>query len=80
MRVLQQVKQDDETKDEVMKLMGDPEEFHEVIAKAWQDNYTRWSKEPKPTWQHLERNYQHLCGTQQKMEMVSHRSTRERKR
>ena len=66
MRVLQQEKNDGETK-EVRTLMADPEEIHDVIAKAWQDISKRWDKEV--TWQHFERNYQHLWDTHPQMEM-----------
>ena len=69
MRVLQQMKRDDDTKEELKTLLADPEEVHELIAKAWQDIFRRWDKEAKPTWQHFERNYQHLWDTQPQMEM-----------
>ena len=36
MRVLQK-KRDDETTEEIRTLITDPEEIHEVIARAWQD-------------------------------------------
>ena len=49
--------------------MADPEEIHEVIAKARQDIFRRWDKEAKPTWQKFESNHQLLWDTQQKMEM-----------
>ena len=37
MRVLQQLKRDDETKEEIRTPTVDSEEIHEVIAEAWQD-------------------------------------------
>ena len=37
MRVLQNVRHDEETNEEVRTPMVDPEEIHEVNAKAWQD-------------------------------------------
>ena len=41
MRVLQQMKRDSETREEVRTLITDPAEIHEVIAKAW---CRRWDK------------------------------------
>ena len=57
MRVPQNVRHDEETHEEVKTLMADPEEIHEVIAKAWQDIFRRWDKEAKPSWQKFERNF-----------------------
>ena len=36
MRVLQHMKRDDETEEEIRTLIDDPKEIHKVIAKAWQ--------------------------------------------
>ena len=60
MRVLQQMKHDNETKEEIRPLIADPEETHEVMANAWQDIFRKWDKEAKPTWQNFERNYHHM--------------------
>ena len=68
MRVLQK-KRDDETTEEIRTLTTDPEEIHEVIARARQDIFRRWDKEEKPTWQNFERNYQHLWDTQPQMNL-----------
>ena len=46
MKVLQQLKHDKKTNEEVRTLMDDPEEIHEVIAKA-QDTFRRCDKEAR---------------------------------
>ena len=62
MRVLQHMKRDDEPKEEIRTLPADPEEIHEVMAKAWQDIYRRCDNEAKPTRQNFERTT-NTCGT-----------------
>ena len=51
-----QMKRDDERTEEIRTLITDPEEIHEVIAKAWHDIFRRWDKEEKRTWQNIEKN------------------------
>ena len=63
------MRDDKETNEEVRTLIADPEEIHEVIAKAWEDTCRRWDKEAEPTCQNFDKNHQHLWDTQQKMDM-----------
>ena len=69
MRVLQQMKRDNETREEIRTLIADPEEIRVVKAKTWQDIFRRWDKEATPTWQNFEKNDQHMWDTKPQMEM-----------
>ena len=68
MRILQQMKRDNETKEVTRALRADPVEVREVVAGAWR-GIRRWDKGAKPTWQNFEWNYQHLWNAQPHMEM-----------
>ena len=70
MRVLQLVKHDEDR-----TQIADPEEIHEVIAKAWRDIFRRWDKEVEPACQHLWDTQQQMDMGEVEIDMVTQKMT-----